>query len=99
MKDELKYLTEEVKCDEKLCAVCGAHCGHSHKKEEITGSPVSVEDMAGAREQRAKRQEELISEFGLPVISFTMNIPGPVKYSGAIENCFNVGVWCCYAGY
>lgn len=81
-----------INCNEKLCAVCGAHCGHSHKKEEIRPRPVTVEDMAAVREERVKRQEELKKEFGLPVISFTMNIPGPVKYTRAIENCFNVGV-------
>ncbi|MCR5809365.1 MAG: citrate lyase holo-[acyl-carrier protein] synthase [Clostridiales bacterium] len=82
----------EIKCDERLCAVCGHNCGHSHHASEIEEKPVSVEDMAAAREERASRQKELIEEYGLPVVSFTMNVPGPVKYSKAIENCFNVGV-------
>ncbi|MBO4563552.1 MAG: citrate lyase holo-[acyl-carrier protein] synthase [Clostridia bacterium] len=83
---------DEIKCDERLCAVCGHDCGHSHHAEEIERKPVSVEDMALRREARAARQKELLAEYGLPVISFTMNIAGPIKYSAAVETCFNVGL-------
>ncbi len=37
--------------------------------------------MAG-REKRAERQKELIGRFGRPLISFSLNIPGPDKISG-----------------
>ncbi|MBO4848146.1 MAG: citrate lyase holo-[acyl-carrier protein] synthase [Clostridia bacterium] len=83
---------DEIKCDERLCAVCGHDCGHSHRAKEIERRPVSVEDMAERREARAARQAELIKEHGLPVVSFTMNIAGPYKYSSAAEICFNLGV-------
>lgn len=83
---------EEFKCDEKLCAVCGHDCAHAHKKEAVASLPVTVEEMGQRREARAARQAELIKEHGLPVVSFTMNIAGPVKYSPAIETCFNVGL-------
>ena len=83
---------EEFKCDESLCAVCGHDCGHSHAKAKVEAKPVTVEEMGLRREARAARQEELIKEFGLPVVSFTMNIAGPIKYSPAIETCFNVGL-------
>ena len=83
---------EEYKCDEKLCAVCGHSCSHSHRAEEIASAPVSVEEMALRREARAGKQNRLLREHGLPVISFTLNIAGPIKYSAAIETCFNVGV-------
>ena len=82
----------EIKCDEKLCAVCGHDCGHSHHSDEIEMKPVSVEEMALRREARAALQKRLLRQLGVPVISFTMNIAGPYKYSPAIETCFNVGI-------
>ena len=84
-------LTEEIKCDEHLCSVCGHACGHSHAAEKIASNKVTVEQMASRREARAERQRELIEEHGLPVVCFTMNIAGEIKYSQAIEVCFNVG--------
>ena len=38
--------------------------------------PVSVEDMMEARERRARLQEQLIGTYQVPVVSFTLNIPG-----------------------
>ena len=83
---------EAIKCDPKLCAVCGHDCSHHHHDEDIASRPVSVEEMALCREARSSRQRALIREHGLPVISFTLNIAGPVKYSPAAETCFNIGV-------
>ena len=83
---------DNIKCDERLCAVCGGGCAHSHHSEEIEATPVSVEDMALRREARAAKQKRLIRMHGLPVACFTMNIAGPIKYSPAIELCFNLGV-------
>ncbi|MBQ1817584.1 MAG: citrate lyase holo-[Clostridia bacterium] len=84
-------MNEQIKCDEKLCASCGANCSHNHHSETIVKKPVSVEDMALRREARAALQQRLIREYGVPVVCFTMNIAGSVKYSEAIETCFNVG--------
>ncbi len=83
---------EEIKCDERLCAVCGHDCAHSHAAKKIDEKPVTVEDMASRREERAARISELVKEHSLPVISFTMNIAGPIKYSQAIEIAFNTGL-------
>ena len=83
---------EEIKCDERLCAVCGHDCSHHHHENTVEAREVTVEEMALCREARSARQKELIREHGLPVISFTLNIAGPVKYSPAIETCFNIGV-------
>lgn len=44
-------------------------------------SLVDVYQMAEAREYRKKIQEELIEKNKLPLISFTLNIPGPKKNS------------------
>lgn len=45
----------------------------------VTGVPVSLEEMLYARERRQGIQRALIEEYHLPIISFTLNIVGPVK--------------------
>ena len=50
--------------------------------------PVSVEDMMEARERRARLQEQLIGTYQVPVVSFTLNIPGPVKILPGTEEFF-----------
>lgn len=82
----------DIKCDESLCAVCSHNCSHSHSAETVESKSVSVEEMALRREARAARQAQLLREFSLPIVSFTMNIAGPVKFTDAIETAFNVGV-------
>lgn len=52
---------------------------------------VTMMQMLSAREVRAQRQRELICRFGKPVISFSMNIPGPVKDSSLIRRGFLAG--------
>lgn len=55
-------------------------------------SAVSVADMAVCRERRAYRQLELIRTYNLPVVSFTLNIAGPIKNSVLIEFGFELGL-------
>ncbi len=43
-----------------------------------------------ARERRAARQTELLTRHRLPLISVTMNIPGPVKRTPLIDLAFDV---------
>ena len=43
------------------------------------GPHAGLPDMLSAREARAERQRKLLAERGLPLISFTLNIAGPVK--------------------
>lgn len=45
-----------------------------------------------ARDRRASRQAALLSRYGRPVISFTMNIAGPVKDSPLIRYVFRSGL-------
>ncbi len=47
--------------------------------------------MLDAREARARRQRELLCALGRPLISFCMNIPGPVKDSPLIRRGFFEG--------
>lgn len=52
---------------------------------------VSLAQMLEAREARAFRQFQLNREFQKPIISFSMNIPGPVKDSSLIRRGFDAG--------
>lgn len=52
---------------------------------------VTLAQMLEAREQRAFRQFQLNREFGKPIISFSMNIPGPVKDTPLIRRGFDAG--------
>ena len=45
-----------------------------------------------ARDRRASRQAALLSRYGRPLISFTMNIAGPVKDSPLIRYAFRSGL-------
>lgn len=52
---------------------------------------VTLAQMLEAREQRVFRQSSLNRQWGLPIISFSMNIPGPVKDSPLIRRGFYAG--------
>ena len=45
----------------------------------VVGEYVDLERMMAARERRQALQQALLSEYSLPLISFTLNIVGPVK--------------------
>jgi len=51
--------------------------------------PVQLSQLLEAREQRLYRQQELLQKYGKPLISLSMNIPGPVKRSPLIELAFD----------
>lgn len=53
---------------------------------------VSLTDMLEARELRAQRQQTLLQQYGKPLISFTMNIAGPIKNSPSISRGFRMGL-------
>ena len=52
---------------------------------------VTLQEILDAREARASRQKELIAEYNKPIVSFTMNIPGPVKLDRDVVIGFFVG--------
>ncbi|MCR4712128.1 MAG: citrate lyase holo-[acyl-carrier protein] synthase [Clostridia bacterium] len=53
---------------------------------------VSLGEMLAAREKRAARQQKMLAEFDRPLISFAMNIAGPVKDSPLIRRSFSYGL-------
>ena len=53
---------------------------------------VTLNQILFSREERAKKQQELLNRFSYPLICFTMNIAGPVKTSPLIERAFYEGI-------
>ena len=53
---------------------------------------VTLSDVLSARERRAGLQAKLLQEYKKPVLSFTMNIAGPVKNTSLIERAFEYGL-------
>ena len=43
------------------------------------GTPVTLEQMLTARDQRAERQQTALADFGLPIASLGAVMPGPIK--------------------
>ena len=57
---------------------------------------VTLEDILRARDARAAAQRRLLHAYHLPLVSFTMNIAGPVKSSPLIELAFDAGLEALY---
>ena len=53
---------------------------------------VTLAQILQAREERVRLQQELLTTYGCPVISFTMNIAGPIKTTPVIERAFAAGL-------
>lgn len=56
-----------------------------------TSELVTIEDMMNCRERRAAIQQEYLDAFHATVISFCMNIPGPIKTNDDIRAAFDSG--------
>ncbi len=52
---------------------------------------VNLNEMLERREARANFQDELLRKYHDTIISFTMNIPGPIKTSKLIRSGFEIG--------
>ncbi len=57
---------------------------------------VTLKDILRARDTRADAQRRLLQAHRLPLVSFTMNIAGPVKSSPLIELAFDAGLEALY---
>ena len=53
---------------------------------------VTLEEILRARDTRAASQQRLLDMYHLPLVSFTMNIAGPVKCSPLIALAFDAGL-------
>lgn len=57
----------------------------------LEGTTVTLEEMMYCRERRAALQQEYREKYHAPVLSFCMNIPGPVKTNADILALFEDG--------
>ena len=53
---------------------------------------VTLNQILNARDERVKKQKSILSRFKNPLISFTMNIAGPIKISPLIVRAFYEGI-------
>lgn len=54
---------------------------------------ISLQEILAAREERVRRQKQLLERYQKPLLCFTMNIPGPKKLDRDISIGFHVGMW------
>ena len=52
---------------------------------------VELSQMLAARDRRVERQDALLAQYRLPLVSFTLNIAGPVKNGPEIRRLFALG--------
>ena len=57
----------------------------------MQGIEVGIDEILLSREKRVAIQNEMIKKYSLPIISFTMNIPGPIKTNNEIKKAFDIG--------
>ena len=57
----------------------------------MQGIEVGIDEILNCREKRVAIQNEMIRKYRKPVISFTMNIPGPIKTNNEIKKAFDIG--------
>ena len=53
---------------------------------------ITLQEVLDAREARVSRQKQLLAAYGGPLLSFTMNIAGPVKRSALVDFAFREGL-------
>ncbi|MBO5543162.1 MAG: citrate lyase holo-[acyl-carrier protein] synthase, partial [Oscillospiraceae bacterium] len=58
---------------------------------------VTLSEILAARDRRAEAQRILLKQYARPVLSYTMNIPGPVKDSALIRRGFETGLRLLYS--
>lgn len=56
------------------------------------GKEQSLEDILKAREVRVQYQQYLLESFEKNIISYKLNIPGPLKYNSLIKKIFDEGL-------
>ena len=57
----------------------------------MTGNEITLSQMLSRREMRANTQQSFLAKYHSPLISFTMNIPGPVKTNESVRRAFDIG--------
>lgn len=63
----------------------------THRENTTIEKSVSIQDMMHCRERRARFQDSFLESYHSTVISFCMNIPGPIKTNPDIRQAFEQG--------
>lgn len=58
----------------------------------FNGGKQSLQDILEARDMRVRYQEYLLDTYKTNLVSYKLNIPGPVKYSPLIKQIFDEGM-------
>lgn len=58
----------------------------------FNGKPQGLTEVLQARDARVAEQALLLKKFEKPLISYKLNMPGPVKYSPEIHKIFDAGL-------
>lgn len=56
------------------------------------GEKQTLQNILTSREERVEYQKYLLNRFGYTVVSYKLNIPGPIKYSWLIKQIFDEGL-------
>jgi holo-ACP synthase len=57
------------------------------------GNEQSLEDILRAREKRVQYQQYLLKKYRNAILSYKLNIPGPIKYNSLIKQIFDEGIY------
>ena len=57
----------------------------------MIGNEITLAQMLARREQRSSEQLDLLHKYHSPLVSFCMNIPGPIKTNSQIHKAFVLG--------
>ncbi|MBQ7155160.1 MAG: citrate lyase holo-[Synergistaceae bacterium] len=57
----------------------------------MTGSEITLTQMLARREARSRQQQTFLQTHRSPLVSFSMNIPGPIKTNPQIRKAFMLG--------
>jgi holo-ACP synthase len=60
--------------------------------EYFKGEEQGLQDILEARDMRVRYQEYLIDKYKTTLVSYKLNIPGPIKYSSLIKQIFEEGL-------
>ena len=65
---------------------------HKEELKQFIGAEAELPDMLNARERRVWVQEKLLAEYSGVLVSFTLNIPGPVKVLPYVPETFELAL-------
>ncbi|MBQ3399190.1 MAG: citrate lyase holo-[Synergistaceae bacterium] len=57
----------------------------------MTGNEITLSQMLERREKRALSQKDFLEKYKSSLVSFSMNIPGPIKTNELIRRAFDIG--------